>query len=190
MPIETLFTALNSFWIHQFWCLLVLLPFFVSPLPHQQTISFLGLFSSGVGGRSCLGWDWVNREGGALRPCTGVKNSWTLSSVWAFALVNHPLWNGQMRWKSLQEIVSFISSWPLLNSLEPNTASHNNASWYTDANGVFLEHSLSGGSLYYKGSTCQKIIPGFLGSPLIYELALKRVAIETHQKFQNTYHIK
>ena len=52
------------------------------------------------------------------------------------------------------------------NSPKPNTASHNNASWYTEADG-FLEHSLSGGSLHYKGPTLQKIIPVLFGSPLI-----------------------
>ena len=31
-----------------------------------------------------------------------VKNCWTLSMVWAGALVNHPSWNGQTCWKSLQ----------------------------------------------------------------------------------------
>ena len=36
------------------------------------------------------------------------------------------------------------------NSLKLNAASHNNASWNTDPEG-FLEHSLSEGSLYYKG---------------------------------------
>ena len=39
-------TAQNSFWTHQFWCLLVLLPFFVSPIPHWQNISLWGLFST------------------------------------------------------------------------------------------------------------------------------------------------
>ena len=34
------------------------------------------------------------------------------------------------------------------NSLKLNTASHNTTSWYTDTEG-FLEHSPSGGSLYY-----------------------------------------
>ena len=38
-------TVQNSFWTHQFWCLLVHLPFFVSPLPHQQNVSVWGLFS-------------------------------------------------------------------------------------------------------------------------------------------------
>ena len=49
--------------------------------------------------------------------------------------------------------------------LKPDASSHNNASWYTDADG-FLEHSRSGGSLYYKGPTLQKIILLILGSPL------------------------
>ena len=43
------------------------------------------------------------------------------------------------------------------HSLSPNTASHNNASCYTDAH-EFLEHSPSRGSLCYKGPTLQKII--------------------------------
>ena len=38
------FTAKNSFWTHWFWCLLVLLPLFVSPLPHEQNISLWGIF--------------------------------------------------------------------------------------------------------------------------------------------------
>ena len=38
-------TAQSSFWTCGFWCLLELLRFFVSPLPHQQNISFWGLFS-------------------------------------------------------------------------------------------------------------------------------------------------
>ena len=40
--------AQNSFWIHRFWCLLVLLPFFVSLLPHQQNISLWGFFHLGL----------------------------------------------------------------------------------------------------------------------------------------------
>ena len=52
--------------------------------------------------------------------------------------------------------------------LKPNTASHNNASWYTDTDGL-LEHSSSGGSLYYKGFPFQKIIPVLGGCPLIYK---------------------
>ena len=37
--------AQNSFSTCQFWCLLVLLPFFVSPLPYWQIVSLWGLFS-------------------------------------------------------------------------------------------------------------------------------------------------
>ena len=60
-------------------------------------------------------------------------------------------------------------------SLKPNTASHNNASWYTDTEG-FLEHSPTGGSLYYKGPALQKIVPFFSkGVPLVY----KSVALST-----------
>ena len=53
------------------------------------------------------------------------------------------------------------------NSLKPNTASHNNASWYTDTDG-FPEHPPSRGSLYYKGPTLQKIIVDFGGPPLAH----------------------
>ena len=42
--------------------------------------------------------------------------------------------------------------------------SHNTTSWCTDADG-FLADSPSGGSLYYKGPTLQKIILGFFGPP-------------------------
>ena len=52
------------------------------------------------------------------------------------------------------------------NSQKPNAASHNKANLYTHTSG-FLEHSLSGGSLYYKGPALQKIIPGLFGSPLM-----------------------
>ena len=40
------FHSSKQFWTHQFWCLLVFLPFFVSPLPQLQNISLWGLFSS------------------------------------------------------------------------------------------------------------------------------------------------
>ena len=55
------------------------------------------------------------------------------------------------------------------NSLKLNTASHNNTSWFTATDG-FLEHSPSGGSLYYKGPALQKIIPFWGGwSPLVHK---------------------
>ena len=50
------------------------------------------------------------------------------------------------------------------NSLKLRAASHNNASWCIDTDGL-LEHSPSRGSLYYKGPGLQKIILGVLGPP-------------------------
>ena len=40
---------------------------------------------------------------------------------------------------------------------KPNAASHNNTNWYIDTD-EFLEHSLSRGSVYYKGPVLQKIV--------------------------------
>ena len=54
------------------------------------------------------------------------------------------------------------------NSLKPNATSHNNASWNTDTDG-FLEHSPSGGSLYYKRPALQKIILFFSSPPLHFQ---------------------
>ena len=48
------------------------------------------------------------------------------------------------------------------------------ASWCTDTDG-FLEHSPSRGSLHYKGPALQKIIPGFLGSPLVKFFLIKLI---------------
>ena len=91
-------TAQNSFWIRWFWCLLVLLPFFVSPLPHWQNVSLWGFFIQGIK-KKLPRWIRVNRENGARGPhCFLVKNYWTLSMVWAGVLVSHPSWNGRMRW--------------------------------------------------------------------------------------------
>ena len=98
-------TAQNSFWTHRFWCLLVLLLFFVLPLPHLQNVSLWGLFFI-QGNKKChLGQDRVNREGEAgMRVMLFlVKNCWTLSALWAGVLVNHPSWNGQRHSKDLQK---------------------------------------------------------------------------------------
>ena len=116
---------------------------------------FEGFFHPGKQTKGCSGGDWVNREGGAwgMFMLISVKSCWTLSVVWAGALINHPSWNRQMCWKSLKKI-----------SLKLNATSHNNTSWHTDRDG-FLEHSPSGGSLYYKEPTLQKTILGFLGPP-------------------------
>ena len=67
------------------------------------------------------------------------------------------LWTGAfispiMKWANVLKEPSKKKKSPKLNA-----ASHNNTSWYTDIDG-FLEHSLRGGSLYYKRPTLQKII--------------------------------
>ena len=117
--------------------------------PHRQNVSPWGLFSSRETKNVAPSETrWIGRMGHRVL----VKNCWVLSTVWASALVNCPSWDGETCWKSLQK-----------NSLKPNTASHNNASWYTDTDG-FLEYSLSKGSLYYKGPTLQMIILGFWAS--------------------------
>ena len=51
------------------------------------------------------------------------------------------------------------------NSLKPNAASHNDASWYTNTDG-FLKYSPSEGSLYYREPTLKKLIPVLGGPPL------------------------
>ena len=98
----------------------------------------------------------VNREGEAQGSCHFWSKTGTLSAVWASVLVHHH-----------HEWVTVLKESSKKILLKPNTASHNNASWYTDADGL-VEHSPSRGSLYYKGHSLQKIIPGFLGPPLIY----------------------
>ena len=142
-------TAQNSFWTPRFWCLLVLLPFFVSPLQHLQNVSFENFFHPGKETKKGFsGQDLVNREGGWCR-------CWSKTAEHSVRCGQVHSKNGQTLWKSLQT-----------NSQKWNTASHNNASWCTVIGG-FLEHSPREESLYYKGSTLQKIIPVFTGAPLI-----------------------
>ena len=92
-------TAQNSFWTPWFWCRLELLPYFVSPLPHQQNVYSRGIFSSGKTKNSLLGWDQVNREGGAQGSCCFWSKTAEHIAEWEDALVNHPSWNGQMHLK-------------------------------------------------------------------------------------------
>ena len=54
----------SQFWTYWFWCLLVLLLFFVSPLSHQQNNSLWGLFSLRETRKSHLGGNlWIRRKG-------------------------------------------------------------------------------------------------------------------------------
>ena len=66
---DVISTAQNSSWTHWLGCLLVLLPSFVSPLPHQQNISLCRPFSSKETKKSHWGWDPINKEGGAWWSC-------------------------------------------------------------------------------------------------------------------------
>ena len=157
-PIKTFFHCQNSSWTCWFWWLLVLLPFFVLPLPHRQNVSLWGLFSSGETKKKSLGLlsPRLSDYGGwgtGVMPVL-VKNCWTLTTVWAAALVYHPSWNGQMSSKknSLKESSRKIH-WS-----QTHTACQTNASCYTGTDGL-LEHSPSRESLCYKGPTLQKIIP-------------------------------
>ena len=147
-------TSRNSFWTRWFWCLLVLLPFFVSPLPHWQNVSLWGLFSSRKTKKIVtwgkIGWIQRVRHGGHAIFCQKWLN--TQHSVGRCARKS-PI----MKWaNTLKESSKKFTE-------AQTSASHNNASWYTDTDG-FLDLSPSRGSLYYKGPTLQKIIP-FWGSP-------------------------
>ena len=142
-------TAQKSFWTHKFWCLVLLL-FFVSPLPHSQNISLWGLFSSWEIKKK-VAWGEIVRIG-RVDHRGHADFGWKFSVVWADTLVNHPSWNGQVHCKSLQK--KFTEAKP-----DP----HNTASWYTDTDG-FLGHSHCGRKpVYYKKPALQKIILGFSG---------------------------
>ena len=80
MTIQMFFsTAQNSFWTHQFWCFLMLLLFFVSPLPKLQNISFWGLFHLGKQKKVAGGeiW-WIGKVGHGVMLFYFIKNCWTL----------------------------------------------------------------------------------------------------------------
>ena len=79
-------------------CLLVLLPFFVSPLPVQQTFPFEDFFHPGKEKKVTQGESgWIGRVRHGVTPFL-VKKGWTLSTVWAGAL------EMGKRIKSLQKI--------------------------------------------------------------------------------------
>ena len=90
-------------------------------------------------------WDQVNREGMGKRVMLFlVKNFGTLSGQVCSQITHHEMG------KHIERVFQ-------KNSLKLNAASRNNTSWSTDTDG-FLEHSPSGGSLYYKRPALQKII--------------------------------
>ena len=99
-------TAQNSFWTRQFWCLSVLPPFLISPLPHRQNVPFGDFFHLGKQTKKIVIWSkigWIGRVG--VGQCSFlVKNCWTLSTVWAGVLINHPSRNGQTCWESSEKV--------------------------------------------------------------------------------------
>ena len=102
------------------------------------------------------GRDGVNREGGAWGSC------W----FWPKTFEHSKTGVGRCAHKYPHEMSKYVERVFKKNSLKPNTASHNNTSWYPDTDG-FLEYSPSWGSLYYKGPALQKIILFLFGSPLV-----------------------
>ena len=95
-------TAQHSVWTCQFWGFSVLLPFFVSSLPHQRSVYLWGLFSLGETSKNHSGQYQINREGGAQ----GSFHCWSKTAedcgVGRFTR-KPPSWNGQMHWKSFPE---------------------------------------------------------------------------------------
>ena len=147
--------AKNGFWTHWFWCLLVFCCFLFHPFHISKTFLFEDFFHLGKTKKVSQGKSrWVERVGFGGHAVFGQKLLNTQCSVGRCA---HK--SSIMKWANMLNLPK--------NSLKLNTASHNNASWYTDTDG-FLEPSPSRGSLYYKGPALQKIIPLQGGSSFIY----------------------
>ena len=128
-------TAQSSFWTHWFWCLLVLLLFFVSPLPHGKMFPFQDYFYLGKQ-KMLLGQDWVNREGGAWEPCCFWSKLLNAAMCVSRCACKLPI----MKWvPSMKESSKKFT--------EAKCSCHINISWYIDTDG-FLEHSPSQRSLY------------------------------------------
>ena len=145
-PLRQFFHCSKHFGACWFWCLIVLLPFFISPLSYWHNFSLWRLFSSRKTKKKSLGprsGEWEGWGVGVMLFL--VKTCWTLCAVWADVLLNHPSWNGQMRWKGLQKKFTEVE-----HSLSQQ---HQLVHWYR----WFLEHSPRGGSLYYKGPAPKKI---------------------------------
>ena len=144
------FPAQNSFWIHWFWYILVLLPFFVSLFHISKTFPFEDFFSSRERKKSHLAWDQVNREGGAWGSC----QFWSKTAEYSVQC-------GQVCLQTTHHEMGKCTERVFKqNSLKLNATSHNNGSCYTYTDG-FLEHPPSRGSLQYEGPALQKIILGF-----------------------------
>ena len=130
----------------------------VSPLLMGKTFSFEDFCSTRETKKNCSGRDRVNGEGGA--GSHGV--------FWSKLLSTQRGVDGRTCKPPITTWANALKD-SSKNSLKPNAASHNNASWCTDKDGV-LGHSPSGGSLSYKGPTLQNIFLFFRVPPRISSL--------------------
>ena len=121
-------------------------------LPTSTNIPLGELFSSGVTNKLARGQDQRNREGGAQDHAVLGQKLLNMQRSVGRCAPQSPI----MKWANALRLQK--------NSLKPNAASHNNASWCTDTDGS-PEHSPSGGSLFYKGPALQKTILFFLRGP-------------------------
>ena len=143
------FVDFNAFW----WlCLFFLI---VSPLPHQQNVSLWGLFSSGETKKKVAwgGIEWIERVGHGGRAVFGQKLLNTQHCVGRYAHKSPIVKWAKMLNESLKKFTT--AEYSLLQQ-------HQLVQWYR-----WVPRTLTGGSLYYKGLTLQKIIQFFV-SPLIY----------------------
>ena len=141
-------TAQNSFWMCPFWCVLSDSAISLFCLFHMgKTFPFEGFLFIWGKKKKLLEWDQMNREGGALGVMPFLaKNCWTLSAEQASVLVNHPSWNRQTRWESLQKT----------KFAEAECSLSHNASWCSGTGG-FLEHPPNGKAVL-QGPALLKII--------------------------------
>ena len=128
--------------------------FFVSPPPHWQNVSLWGNFFIWRNKKNVSGGEigWIGRVGHRGHAILGQKLLKIQHGVGRCMHKSHII-----KWQTHRRIFR-------KNSLKPNTASHNSASWYTDRDGL-LEHSPNGGNMYCKGPALQKIILVFWGVP-------------------------
>ena len=154
-------TAQNSFWTCWFWCLLVLLLFFVSPLPYQQNSFLWGLFSS-MATKNKVTWGeigWIGRVRHGGHAIFGQK---VVSSQCGMGRCVHK--SPIVKWSNVLRESSKNFHW---SQMQPLTTTP--AGTLIQLSG-FLEHSPSRGSLYYMGPTFQKIIL-VLGGHFVYSVS-------------------
>ena len=155
-------TVQNSFWTYQCWCLLVLLAFFVSSLPHQQNLSLCGLFHLGKQSNKKATWGeiwWTGRVGHRGHADSSQKVPNTQRSVGRCTQV-------EITHHEMGKHVERVFKKKFTEAEHSPSQQHQ---LYTDTDG-FLEDSSSGGSLYYKGPTLWKIIPFWEGPPWMSEI--------------------